>query len=89
MYYQLDLLNTATEIPSAQPRAMLSQVAMPVATVAMPAYSLLAQRAGGLSADEIARAVTEALGALKVYVVESEITSTQNRIKTIVEQASF
>lgn len=38
---------------------------------------------------QIRQIIREELGELKIYVVESEITQAQNKIKAIVEQASF
>ena len=43
----------------------------------------------GTSPEEVAAIVARSLSALKVYVVESEITDAQNSIKSIVRQASF
>lgn len=37
----------------------------------------------------IVEALREALPEIKVYVLESEITATQNAVKAVVEQASF
>lgn len=37
----------------------------------------------------IVEALREVLPEIKVYVLESEITATQNAVKAVVEQASF
>ena len=39
--------------------------------------------------NTIVEALREVLPEIKVYVLESEITATQNAVKAVVEQASF
>lgn len=41
------------------------------------------------SFGQVMEMIDRSIANLKVYVVESEITQTQNAIKTVVEQASF
>ena len=38
---------------------------------------------------EVLEIVQEAIAGLRIYVLESDITGAQERVKTIVEQASF
>ncbi len=42
-----------------------------------------------LTVGELAEAIRAALGDLKVYVLESDITAAQTAVKTVVEQAKF
>lgn len=42
-----------------------------------------------LTAEDVARIVNNALASLRVYVVESDITSAQNSVRAVVEQATF
>lgn len=42
-----------------------------------------------LTAEDVAVIVNGALASLKVYVVESDITSAQNSVRAVVEQATF
>ena len=42
-----------------------------------------------ITAKEIAEAVAAALGSLRVYVVESDITDAQNSVRAVVEQSTF
>jgi hypothetical protein len=42
-----------------------------------------------ISRAEVQELITEALSSLRVYVVESDITTAQQTVRTIVEQASF
>ena len=46
-------------------------------------------RQGGLTAEDVAAIVNNALASLRVYVVESDITSAQNSVRAVVEQALF
>ena len=53
--------------------------------------SELARRSAGdsLTEERVADIVTQSMASLKIYVVESEITEAQNRVKAIVRQASY
>lgn len=42
-----------------------------------------------LTAADVAEIVNSALASLRVYVVESDITSAQNSVRAVVEQATF
>lgn len=42
-----------------------------------------------LSVEELASAIASALGQVKVYVLESEITAAQQAVRTVVEQANI
>ena len=42
-----------------------------------------------ISAEEIAQIIIKTLSSIKIYVVESEITEAQHRVKAVVEQTSF
>ncbi len=42
-----------------------------------------------LSYEKVVELIDHSLSSLKVYVVESEITSAQNSVKAIVSQSSF
>lgn len=43
----------------------------------------------GLTEEKVAEIVARSMASLKVYVVESEITEAQDRVKAIVRQASY
>lgn len=45
--------------------------------------------AAGITAQEVAAIVAQALASLRVYVVESDITDAQNSVKAVVEQSTF
>lgn len=91
-YFQLDIVNAPTD-DTAMPFAVgqMSAARLPSSFTFEPMYSAAPEQAPqrGLSAEDVAQIVTTALGSLKVYVVESDITSTQDKVKAIVEQASF
>lgn len=42
-----------------------------------------------MNSEEIARIIVNALSSIKIYVVESDITEAQNRVRAVVEQTSF
>lgn len=42
-----------------------------------------------LTVDELAEAVAKALGRVKVYVLESDITAAQEAVRTVVENSEF
>lgn len=42
-----------------------------------------------VTAEEIAEIVVRAIGSLRIYVLESDITEAQNNVKAVAEQASF
>lgn len=42
-----------------------------------------------ISLEELASAIASALGQVKVYVLESEITAAQQAVRTVVEQANI
>lgn len=69
---------------------LFSKTSMPLQVFSNATQSSLAQ--GGQSNpsySEVVDLIDKSLSSLKVYVVESEITQTQNAVKTIVQQASF
>lgn len=41
------------------------------------------------SYQEVMQMINQTITQMRVYVVESEITNTQNAVKTVIEQASF
>ncbi len=42
-----------------------------------------------LTAEDVSGIINSALASLRVYVVESDITSAQNSVRAVVEQATF
>lgn len=42
-----------------------------------------------LTIEDLASAIASALGQVKVYVLESEITAAQQAVRTIVQQANI
>ena len=78
----------AMEVPSGGYAGPLSlriapQIAFPVAGAATVAAGQ------GITEEKLAEVVSRTMASLKVYVVESEITEAQDRVKAIVRQASY
>ncbi|MDL2319903.1 hypothetical protein LJC45_02085 [Alistipes sp. OttesenSCG-928-B03] len=43
----------------------------------------------GVTAEQVAEIIVRTLSSLRVYVVESDITESQNSVRAVVEQATF